>query len=376
MRNYAPYLIYLAVLARTAGWGVDSFPVPPLVWILLIVFGAILATEPAITRRLAWYPRLYALVQSGLVIAMLYTAPGMDILSMLFFPLSFQVVQYFGERIGFAWIGVFSLAMAGTFLFGMETAPGILMLLLGTGSNALMGGYAGLIRRTDSKRRANQKMFAELQAAYRTLKDSAAREAQLAAGKERRRLVRELHDSLTQTLFSMNLAVQAAQLSPDKTASLIRLQDLSRSAAAEVQTLVGAGPARSPAADELIPALRQLAEERRTRDRLAIELEITGARDLPGLAAANLYRITQEALNNVARHAGACRVFVRLQLDSRPISLEVEDTGTGFDLGAQDRSRRFGLTGMEERAREMDWDLEIFSAPGRGTRIRVRERME
>ncbi len=376
MRHYAPYLIFIAVLARTAGWGVDSFPVPPLVWILLVVFGAILATEPVVTGRLAWYPRLYALVQSGLVIAMLYTAPGMDILSMLFFPLSFQAVQYFGERIGFAWIGVFSLAMAGTFLFGMEPAPGILMILLGTGSNALMGGYAGLIRRTDSSRRANQKMFAELQAAYRALKDSAARETQLAAGVERRRLVRELHDSLTQTLFSMNLAVQAAQLSSDKKASLIRLQDLSRSAAAEVQTLVGAGPARSPAADELIPALRQLAEERRTRDRLTINLEITGTKDLPGLVAANLYRITQEALNNVARHAGACRVSVRLQLASRPISLEVEDTGTGFELGAQDRSRRFGLTGMEERAREMGWDLAIFSTPGRGTRIRVRERME
>jgi signal transduction histidine kinase len=375
MRNYAPYLIFIAVLARTAGWGVDSFPVPTPVWILLIVFGVILATEPFVTRRLAWYPRLYALVQSGLVIAMLYTAPGMDILSMLFFPLSFQAVQYFGERIGFAWIGVFSLAMAGTFFFGMEPAPGILMILLGTGSNVLMGSYAGLIRRTDSSRRGNQKMFAELQAAYRALKDSAAREEQLAAGKERRRLVRELHDSLTQTLFSMNLAVQAAQLSSEKKVSLIRLQDLSRSAAAEVQTLVGANPPRTAAADDLVPALRQLVEERRTRDRLKIELEISGAKDLPGLAAANLYRITQEALNNAARHAGACRVFVRLQFDPRPACLEVEDTGTGFDLGAQDRSHRFGLTGMEERAREMGWDLAIESAPGRGTRIRVRERV-
>ena len=93
MRNYAPYLIYIAVFARTAGWGVDSFPVPLPVWILLIVFGALLATEPLLTRRFPSYPRLYALVQSGLVIGMLYTAPTMDILSMLFFPLSFQAVQ-------------------------------------------------------------------------------------------------------------------------------------------------------------------------------------------------------------------------------------------------------------------------------------------
>ncbi|MGB7540073.1 MAG: sensor histidine kinase [Anaerolineales bacterium] len=374
MRNYAPYLIYLAVLARTAGWSEDSFPVPLPVWILLSVFGLLLVTEPVISHRVQGYPRLYALAQSGLVIVMLYLAPTMDILTMLFFPLSFQVVQYFHERIGFIWIGVFSLAMAGTFFFGMELGPGILMILLGTGMNLLIGSYASLIRRTDSSRLENQRMFDELQGAYRRLKDSAAQQEQLAAEQERHRLVRELHDSLTQTLFSMNLAVQAAQLSAEKGASLNRLQELARSAAGEVQTLVGAYPARAPAADELVPALRQLVEERRARDRLEISLEVSGRKALPGLVAVNLFRITQEALNNVSRHAGECRVFVRLNLAALPVCLEVEDTGVGFDLNAQDRSHRFGLTGMEGRAREMDWDLKIDSQPGRGTRIRVQEK--
>jgi signal transduction histidine kinase len=374
MRNAAPYLIYLAVLARTAGWGQDSFPVPLPVWILLIAFGLILATEPLLTRRLAWYPRLYTLVQSGIVIAMLYIAPIMDVLTMLFFPISFQVVQYFRERIGFVWIGVFSLAMAGMFLFGLELGPGVLMILLGTALNLLMGSYASLIRRTEESRRGNQGLLAELQAAYRALKDSAAREEQLAAATERGRIVRELHDSLTQTLFSMNLAVQAVQLSEEKRASLLRLQELSRGALTEVKTLFGADLNRASAADELVPALRQLVKERRTRDGLQIELDATGEAALLGFAAANLYRIAQEALNNVARHAGPCRVSVRLQLDSRPRYLEVEDTGRGFDATAQDRSHHFGLTGMEERAREMGWELAIHSQPGRGTRIRVQEK--
>jgi signal transduction histidine kinase len=376
MRNYAPHLIYLAVLARTAGWGEDSFPVPIPVWILLIAFGVILAAEPILTRSRPGYPRLYALVQSLLVVAMLYTAPKMDILSMLFFPLSFQAVQYFGDRVGFAWIGGFSLAMAGTFFFGMELGPGILMILLGTGMNLLTGSYAGLIRRTEDSRRANQTMFAELQAAYRSLKDSAGQQEQLAAAVERRRMVRELHDSLTQTLFSMNLAVQAAQLSDDKRASLMRLQDLSRGAAAEVQALIGPFPARSPAADELVPALRRLVDERRIRDKLPITLEVSGEKTLPGLAAANLFRIAQEALNNISRHAGECGVSVRLKLDGRPVCMEVEDTGRGFDVNSQERLHRFGLTGMQERAQEMGWELEIDSRPGRGTLIRVKERVE
>jgi signal transduction histidine kinase len=376
MRSFAPYLVYFAVLARTAGWGVDSFPVPLPVWIFLAAFGLILVTEPFITRRIPRYPRLYAIAQSGLVVAMLYTAPRMDVLTMLFFPLSIQAVQYFGERIGFAWIGVFSLAMAGMFLFGLELGPGILMIVLGTASNALMGGYAALIRRTDAARQESQSLLAGLQAAYRTLKDSAAREERLAADAERRRLTRELHDSLTQTLFGMTLAVQAAQLSPDKGGPLRRLQELSRSAAAEVQALVGAEAQRAPAADALVPALRRLIEERRERDRLAITFGATGEEPLTGLAAANLYRIVQEALNNVSRHAGDCRVSVRLNLERHPIRLEVEDTGRGFDRGALDLSHRFGLAGMAERAREMGWEFTVDSQPGRGTRIAVREAAE
>ena len=206
---------------------------------------------------------------------MLYRAPTLDFLTMLFFPLSFQAVQFFHDRIGFAWIGGFSLAMAGMVAFwdgmgsrvnhGAEPAAR---------ANVLMGSFAHLITRTEHRRQENQRLFSDLQEAYRQLKDSAAQAEALAAATERHRLVRELHDSLTQTLFSMNLAVQSAQLSFTEgplqaEEHLTRLQTLARSAASEVQALTGQAPQRLLAQGGLAAALQHLAEERLAQDGLA-----------------------------------------------------------------------------------------------------------
>jgi signal transduction histidine kinase len=378
MRYFATYLIFLAVVVRAAGWSQDSAPLPGLIWVLLPVFGLILFTEPALTRRYLRYPRFYTLIQSGLVIAMLYIAPHQDILPMLFFPLSFQAVQFFGKRIGFTWIGVFSAAMLGMFLFGLEWESGLTMVMASSGANFLMGSFAHLMARTEQARLENQKLFGSLQTAYRQLKDSASQTEALAAADERHRLVRELHDSLTQTLFSMNLAVQAAQLavtdSPTSAGEhLARLQSLARNAASEVQTLTGQLPIRHPTQEGLEVALQRLAEQRLAQDGLQVAVEITGQRHLPETVQANLYRITQEALNNVSRHAGVREARVRLSLENPQASLEVTDTGRGFDRQSQGQSGGYGLTGMAERAREIGWNLEIRSRPGEGTRIRVEE---
>ncbi len=379
MRYFVTYLVYIAVLVRAAGWSQDGGPIPMLVWLLLGVFGLLLFSEHAITRHLSWYPRVYFLAQSALVIVMLYTAPTLDILPMLFLPLSFQAVQFYPGRIGFIWIGVFSLSMLGLFYVGAEVEAGTAMILNSTVVNTLMGSFAHLMKRTEQKRKENQQLLANLQMAYRQLKDSAAQAEALAAAEERHRLVRELHDSLTQTLFSMNLAVQAAQLSLGEAPGqveepLLRLQSLARSAAAEVQSLTGQTPPRQPIQAGLEVALRQLADERASQDGLQVTVEVAGQRELPEATRAALYRIAQEALNNIARHAGVHTAVVRLCLEGPRACLEVEDTGRGFDVQGSEQYPGFGLTGMASRAGEIGWELEIQSQPGQGTCIRVEEK--
>ncbi|MCU0486267.1 MAG: histidine kinase [Anaerolineales bacterium] len=380
MRYFVTYLIYIAVLVRAAGWSQDSGVIPILVWLLLGVFGLLLSSEQATTRRLSWYPRLYLLAQSALVIVMLYTAPTLDILTMLFMPLSFQAVQFYPGRIGFVWIGVFSLALLGLFFVGAEVEAGIAMLLNSTVANTLMGSFAHLMKRTEQKRKENQQLFANLQAAYRQLKDSSTQAEALAAAEERHRLVRELHDSLTQTLFSMNLVVQAAQLSlrgvPGQVEEhLLRLQSLARSAASEVQSLTGQIPLRQPTQAGLEHALRRLAEERLAQDGLQVTIEITGQRELPAVTQAALYRIAQEALNNITRHAGVCKAVIRLLLEPPPARLEIEDAGCGFDPAGFSQQVGFGLSGMASRATEIGWVFEVQSQPGQGARIWVEEQL-
>ena len=87
MRYFATYLIYIAVLARAIGWHQETTPISVTIWIMLAVFGIFLFSQHAISLHFPLYPRWYTLVQSILVIAMLYHSPTLDFLDLLFFPL-------------------------------------------------------------------------------------------------------------------------------------------------------------------------------------------------------------------------------------------------------------------------------------------------
>ena len=98
MRYLATYLIYTAVIARAIGWSQDTAPIPTVIWVLLAIFGVNLFSERTLTRRFPRYPRMYIFIQSAIAIAMLYSAPTLDFLTMLFMPLSFQAVCFFPGR--------------------------------------------------------------------------------------------------------------------------------------------------------------------------------------------------------------------------------------------------------------------------------------
>ncbi|MEW5956744.1 MAG: sensor histidine kinase, partial [Chloroflexota bacterium] len=280
---------------------------------------------------------------------------------------------------GFLWIGAFTVVMAGPLIMGWSwQLAGLAMVLLFSSGFFVAGSYGYLIRQAESARRRNQRLLGELQVAHRQLQDYAAQVEEFAAAQERSRLAQELHDSVTQTIFSMNLTVQAARLLVDQNpggvaGQLDRLQELAHSAAGEIRVLVGRLRPRSVVDEGLAAALRRLAAERQTRDGLQVCLEVSGHKELPEPVTVGLYRIAQEALNNVARHAGTTEVVVRLRLDSCPAYLEVEDHGVGFEPGHMPPLGHFGLAGMAERARELGWRWQLEAQSGRGARIRVEE---
>jgi signal transduction histidine kinase len=195
---------------------------------------------------------------------------------------------------------------------------------------------------------------------------------------ERGRLARDLHDSISQQLFSMTLTAQAARVqlekNPARTATqLERLQETAAAALAEMRALIF--QLRPPGLSEqgLVAALQQHVAALGRREGLTVNLTISGEERYARGAEQAVYRIAQEALNNVVKHAGACRVAITLDLQPTQVTLCVADDGAGFDLATLDPSngRHLGLISMRERTAELGGRLELRSQPGRGTELVV-----
>jgi signal transduction histidine kinase len=201
---------------------------------------------------------------------------------------------------------------------------------------------------------------------------------ELSVVSERNRLALELHDVVSQKLFSLMLTAEAAgaQLDTDPAAAraqLDRLRVLAREALDELRSLIlGLRPPELER-DGLEGALRKELEMLGRIHGVAIELEVDGvptATDGDGERDLAILRIAHEALHNAVQHAGAEHVTVRLTEQGERVVVVVSDDGIGFDPhGAEVRSRHLGLTSMEERARELGGRLEIRSAPGSGTTV-------
>jgi signal transduction histidine kinase len=208
---------------------------------------------------------------------------------------------------------------------------------------------------------------------------------------ERNRLALELHDVVSQKLFSVILTAEAAATQMDRElggsaapdggalvaarAQLERVRELAGEALEELRSLIlGLRPPELER-DGLAATLRKEVEMVARTHGTDIELSIE-----PGFSSDGgdserelaLLRIAHEALHNAVRHANADRVTVRLAGENGKLVVEVSDDGVGFDPQAPDlRSRHLGLTSMEQRARESRGRLKIRSAPGQGTTVRV-----
>jgi GAF domain-containing protein len=203
---------------------------------------------------------------------------------------------------------------------------------------------------------------------------------QVATAEERQRLARELHDAVTQTLFSASLIAEVVprlwERDPDQGRKrLEELRRLTRGALAEMRTLL---LELRPAALIETPfgqLLRQLAEATASRTTLVIDVQaaVDEGRPLTPEVQIGLYRIAQEALNNVAKHAGASGASIHLRRRPQGIDLHLIDNGRGFDPTATPPGH-LGLGIMHERARAIGARLRIVSRLGEGTQVHVRWR--
>ncbi|MDY6892758.1 MAG: PAS domain S-box protein [Chloroflexota bacterium] len=195
------------------------------------------------------------------------------------------------------------------------------------------------------------------------------------AASERNRLARDLHDAVSQTLFSASLIAEVLPRLWEKDQDegkrrLEEVRQLSRSALAEMRTLLFELRPAALAEAELSDLLQQLADTVTGRARLPVTLKISGKMALPTEVKVALYRIAQEALNNITKHSGAQQVNVELEYRQDRVVLKVSDNGKGFDETTQ-APESLGIGIMKERANAAGADLKIESTTGRGTTVSV-----
>jgi signal transduction histidine kinase len=204
------------------------------------------------------------------------------------------------------------------------------------------------------------------------------RAQQMAAMEERNRLAQELHDSVTQSLYSLTLYAEAAARmleagqSEEAARHLRELGDTAREALQEMRLLIFELKPLALEKAELAEAIRARLDAVESRVGLKVNLRVTGDAVIDNPLKLELYHLACEALNNVLKHAGARSVSVLLTLSPDNVVLEVNDDGKGFDLQAGRASGGLGLAGMEQRAHRVGGELCLQSAPGRGTKVSFR----
>jgi PAS domain S-box-containing protein len=226
-------------------------------------------------------------------------------------------------------------------------------------------------------RRGSNRDITERKRAEEALEEQAKEQAVAA---ERTRLARELHDSVTQALYSVTLYAEATRLAlqaekRDVAAENLReLHNMAREAMVDMRMLIFELHPPVLEQEGLVAALRARLAAVESRARIKTEIRVEGEERLPLVLEEEMYRIALEALNNAVKHAAAQQVTVDLRFEDDGACLEITDDGVGFDPVAARGSGGRGLLGMEERVQRIGGGLVIESAPGRGTTVRVKMR--
>jgi two-component system sensor histidine kinase UhpB len=198
---------------------------------------------------------------------------------------------------------------------------------------------------------------------------------------ERGRISRDLHDGVGQLLTALKIQLElleqdVARARPELSARTAAARELADACLAEVRQL--SHLIRPQMLDELglMPTLRWLARTVQKRAGIVVDFVHDGSEQRLDPALETLvFRLVQEALTNVAKHAGADQVAVRVSQGQREIKVTVEDAGAGFAaeeiLNGLDEDRGFGVRAMRDRVKFFNGRFELISAPGRGTRIDV-----
>jgi len=334
------YAVLVQRRERQTGWRAHAYLV-----IAVLVTGVAAAIEPNLSMLLfIVYPQIW-MFTVGIAVGAAYTTA-----------VSAATLLGFLTAAGFSWTTV------------RDSGPQLLVALL---FSLLLGVWISRIV-DQSVERAD--LIDQLQTARTDLSEAEHARGVMA---ERERIAREIHDTLAQGFTSIIMLSQAAAAGMAKdprraTEQLGLIEDVARENLAEARSLVAAFGPVGLAESTLPDAVRRLAERFAAQAGIGVDVEVADA--AAGLGpdeAVVLLRAVQESLTNVRRHAGARHVVVRLVVGDDGARVEVDDDGVGFDTRGAGAAAGYGLAGMRDRVEEIGGEVDVTSAPGRGTRVTV-----
>ncbi|MHB8869954.1 MAG: sensor histidine kinase [Thermoleophilia bacterium] len=363
--------------------------------LLLAAWPAFFLLEPTLSKRWRGWFTLYLVLQCALIVVLLLQSEATDFFGILFAVLAMQTMRRYPTRHAWATLGAFALLMTPPLLAMYSPGEALVLAVIYSATAGLVASYSLATRRAEEASARNRAMGVELEGANRRIQSYSAQVERMAVSRERHRLAHDLHDSVTQTIFSMTLTTQSALLlldqDPPRVATqLDRLAQLTRGALAEMQLLISElRPDRPPesgseeqsgdggaqdrtgggqVAAGLVAALERYLAERAAPQGLIVTVDAHGDGVLSAAEERNLLRIAQEAVNNVVKHANTSSATVQLSL-SEPFRLQVADGGVGFEPARAGTDGGLGLDSMRERAAEIGWALDVISSPEGGTQV-------
>lgn len=351
----------------------------PYLWLLstiLVVYGILLGLFPFISKGSSLIAHIYLGIQTALTLGAMLLFYELDFFALLFMPLAGQAMFAFSRRTAYGWVILFGIGtIVGQFIqFG--GLDGLSFSFLYLAGLFLVASFSNLMMRANEARLESDRLLNELQQAHRQLQDFAGQAEELATAKERNRLARELHDSVAQTLYGLTLQAEAAsrKLNAGQTDEvsgyLGEIRDSAQQTLKETRLLIF--ELRPPVLEQegLVAALRARLESVESRSGLKTQINLQELGRLPAGIEASLYGISNEALNNILKHAHANQVEVSLEKKTGNIILQISDNGMGFDPDSVEQFGGLGLNGMQERAEQVGANIQITSGKN-GTQVTV-----
>ena len=218
---------------------------PSLVVVLMLIgiYAIVYSLEPWLSKRFRWYGKLYFALQTILVVTLSNLRPFLDFHTVLYFPLCIQVFRTFPPRPAMGWAALFVVLLGVTLIPNMGLWEGLALILLNLATGTFLISYDFLYMRTQADQSESQRLLADLQLAHQKLQEQAAQTEELAAARERNRLARDLHDSVSQTIFSIALISQSARVLLERDPARVPmeidyLQQMTSSALNQLRSLI------------------------------------------------------------------------------------------------------------------------------------------